>query len=188
MGDRLARERGDISHLERTAQRDKAFEQLTFAEAVGVVGDVDGTVLDQGAWRTLTRKGERLLMERVSEFVWVRHFDSLAVPFYQASADPEGRTAKNADLYFGMGEVVGSGERHTEVESLRKSMALHGVKEAEYDWYLRMRQVAPLRTSGFGMGVERFLMWVLGHGDIRDLTLISRVGESKAWPGAVVRP
>jgi len=107
---------------------------------------------------------------------------------YQASADPEGRTAKNADLYFGMGEVVGSGERHTEVESLRKSMALHGVKEAEYDWYLRMRQVAPLRTSGFGMGVERFLMWVLGHGDIRDLTLISRVGESKAWPGAVVRP
>uniref|UniRef100_UPI003F495E47 amino acid--tRNA ligase-related protein n=1 Tax=Nonomuraea bangladeshensis TaxID=404385 RepID=UPI003F495E47 len=188
LGDRLAQARGDISHLERMVGRREAFEQLTFEEAVRVVNDEDGAVLDNGVWRSFTRKGELLLMERVSEFVWVRHFDSLAVPFYQAFVDPSGKIANNADLYFGMGEVAGAGERHADAEGLRKSMALHGVNESEYAWYVRMREVAPLRTSGFGLGVERFLMWVLNHGDIRDVSLISRVDESKAWPAAVVRP
>jgi asparaginyl-tRNA synthetase len=45
-----------------------------------------------------------------------------------------------------------------------------------------------MRTSGFGMGVERFLMWVLNHDDIRDIPLVSRLNEPKAWPEAVLRP
>ncbi|MEU8891563.1 amino acid--tRNA ligase-related protein [Streptomyces sp. NPDC048442] len=187
-GDRLAKGRGDISHLERMAGHSAPFERVTFEEAVGVVGDVDGCVQDHGEWRSLTRKGERLLMSRVSEFVWLTHLDTLSVPFYQAFGDDEARTALAADLLFGMGEVVGSGERHDDVDLLRKSIALHGVHEEDYDWYVRMRAESPMRTSGFGMGVERFLMWVLNHDDIRDIPLVSRVNEPGAWPEAVVRP
>ncbi|MEU2834669.1 amino acid--tRNA ligase-related protein [Streptomyces lavendulae] len=106
-GDRLATARGNVSHLERMAGHGAPFEQLTFAEAVRIVGDTEGCVHDAGTWRSLTRKGERLLMERVSEFVWVHHFDSLAVPFYQAFGDENGQTARNADLFFGLGEIVG---------------------------------------------------------------------------------
>lgn len=187
LGDRLAAARGDVSHLERMA-RGAPFEQLTFDEAARVVADVDGCVRGDGSWRTLTRKGERLLMERVSEFLCVRHFDSLAVPFYQAFADDDGRTARNADLFFGPGEVIGSGERHADAETLRASMAAHGAKEEEYAWYVRMREQLPMRTSGFGMGVERFLMWVLRHDDIRDLPVVSRLNEPLDFPSAVVRP
>lgn len=188
MGDRMAGARGDVSHLSRMAEGLGEFEQLTFDEAVAVVSDVDGTVQDGGDWRTLTRKGEKLLMQRGGEFVWVHHFDNLSVPFYQAFGDDEFRTAKSADLYFGMGEVVGSGERHSDAEQLRKSMALHGVNELEYAWYVRMKEELPMVTSGFGMGVDRFLMWVLNHHDIRDLPLISRTDEPESWPPAVVRP
>jgi asparaginyl-tRNA synthetase len=187
-GDRVAVARGDVSHLVRMTDGPDEFEQLTFEEAVAVVSDVDGTVRDGGDWRTLTRKGEQLLMRRVSEFIWVHHFDNLAVPFYQAFGDDEFRTAKSADLYFGMGEVVGSGERHSDAEQLRKSMALHSVNELEYAWYVRMKEELPMVTSGFGMGVDRFLMWVLDHHDIRDLPLISRTDEPESWPAAVVRP
>ncbi|MEU3048445.1 amino acid--tRNA ligase-related protein [Streptomyces sp. NPDC048566] len=187
-GDRLAAARGDISHLERMAGRPEAFEQITFEEAVRLVGDVEGCVRDEGEWRTLTRKGERLLMERVDEFLWVHHFDTLAVPFYQAFGDDEARTVRAADLYFGLGEIVGSGERLADVGLLRKSIALHGVNEQEYEWYVRMRSEMPMRTAGFGMGVERFLMWVLNHHDIRDIPLVSRLNEPKTWPEAVLRP
>ncbi|MGR3867133.1 amino acid--tRNA ligase-related protein [Streptomyces graminifolii] len=188
IGDRLAESRGDVSHMERMVSRAGAFEEMSFEEAVRIVGDVDGTVRDEGTWRSLTRKGEQLLMKRVDEFVWVHHFDSLAVPFYQAFGDEDARTTKSADMFFGIGEVVGGGERHSDVEELRKAMAIHGVNEPEYDWYVRMLEEAPIRTAGFGMGVERFLMWVLQHDDIRDIPLISRVGEQKDWPPAVVRP
>lgn len=187
-GDRLAQARGDVSHLVRMVETKGGFAELTFDEAVRTVADVDRTVRDEGEWRTLTRKGERLLMHRVSEFVWVHHFDSLAVPFYQAFGDETRTTAKSADLYFGMGEVVGSGERHTSAEELRKSIALHGVNEQEYGWYVRMKEEFPMLTSGFGMGVDRFLMWVLKHDDIRDMPLISRTDEPKSWPASVTRP
>lgn len=188
LGDQLAAARGDISHLQRVANHVGGFERLTFEEAVGIIKDVDGTIRHEENWRTLTRKGELLLIERVSEVVWVRYFDNLAVPFYHAFGDSAAATAKNADLYFGMGEIVGAGERHGNAEDLRKAMIAHGVAEQEYEWYVRMREEAPLRTSGFGMGIDRFLMWVLKHDDIRDMPLISRLGEPKSWPPAVVRP
>ena len=187
-GERLEATGRETTHLRRMIDHTGPFARLTFEEAVAIVGDTDGTVRDAGTWRTFTRKGERLLMERVSEFVWVHHFDNLAVPFYQAFGDDEARTAKAADLYFGMGEVVGAGERHRDATQLRRSMALHGINEAEYDWYARMKQELPMVTSGFGMGIDRFLMWVLRHDDIRDVPLISRVGEPEEWPAAVVRP
>ncbi|WP_244180156.1 amino acid--tRNA ligase-related protein [Amycolatopsis pretoriensis] len=187
-GDRLAATRGDVSHLVRMVETPGKFAEMSFDEAVRAVSDVAGTVRDEGDWRTLTRKGEQVLMRRVGEFVWVHHFDSLAVPFYQAFGDESRTTAKSADLYFGMGEVVGSGERHTGAEELRKSMALHGVDEREYAWYVRMKEDFPMLTSGFGMGVDRFLMWVLKHDDIRDMPLISRTGEPKPWPASVTRP
>ncbi|MGW4326454.1 amino acid--tRNA ligase-related protein [Nocardia sp. NPDC004573] len=187
-GDRLIEARGDVSHLVRMTDRVEGFEQLTFDEAAEVVADVNDAVSGSDGSRTLTRIGERLLMERVSEFVWVHHFDSSTVPFYHAFGDENGSTAKCADLYFGMGEVFGSGERHTEAEELRKSMALHGVDEADYAWYVRMKAELPMLTSGFGMGVDRFLMWVLNHHDIRDMPLISRIDEPQSWPSAIVRP
>jgi asparaginyl-tRNA synthetase len=187
-GDRLAVARGDISHLRRMADHRGPFARATFEEAVSIVGDIEGCVRDEGVWRALTRKGERLLMERVSEFVWLHHLDTLSVPFYQAFGDDEAQTARAADLLFGMGEVVGSGERHVDAGLLRKSIALHDVHEEDYDWYVRMREEAPMETSGFGMGVERFLMWVLDHDDIRDIPLVSRVAEPEAWPSAIVRP
>lgn len=37
-----------------------------------------------------------------------------------------------------------------------------------------MHENYPLQTSGFGLGVERFIAWVLDHDDIRDCTLLLR--------------
>lgn len=187
-GDRLAEARGDISHLERMVGRSDPFERLTLDEAASVLRHEDGCILEGSTGRILTCRGESMLMERVSEFVWVTHFDHLTVPFYQAFGDVEGRTAGNADLLFGMGEIVGSGERHNNAEDIRRSLAAHGVPAQQYAWYLAMKDEKPMQTSGFGMGVDRFLMWVLAHGDIRDLPLVSRVAEPTEWPISVQRP
>jgi aspartyl/asparaginyl-tRNA synthetase len=186
--ERLAAARGDVSHLHRMAARKSGFEQISFAEAVRLIGDEEGSIRYSDSGRSLTRKGESLLMERVGEVFWIRNFDVLSVPFYQAFNDGDYKVANNADLYFGVGEIIGSGERHLSVDQLRRSMYMHNVIESEYEWYIRMHDEFPMQTSGFGMGVERFLMWVLHHDDIRDMTLVSRIGESDSWPDAVVRP
>lgn len=162
---------GDLPRIEALAAGGR-FERVTFDEAAGML-DGEG-IEDHGTWRNLTRAGEQALMEKLGGFVWVTHWDHYAVPFYQAFGDGEGRTALNADLLFGLGEIVGAGERHRTSDQVRRALAMHEVAGDSYRWYCDMRDLEPLHTSGFGMGIERFLMWVLDHDDIRDLQLLPR--------------
>ena len=127
-----------------------------------------------------SRDGERVLLERFGRPVWVSHWDHLAVPFYQAFDRPG--TARNADLLLGLGEVVGLGERHPDGDGVRRALALHQVDPGPYRWYVDLHDQRPLATSGFGMGVERFLAWVLGHDDIRDLQVLPRVHGKELIP------
>ena len=142
-----------------------------------MLAGVPGALVTSGSARGLSRAGERALLRLAGEFVWVTHFDHLSVPFYQAFDEGDESLAVNADLILGPGEVVGAGQRHRTGEQVRKALALHEVPEQEYGWYVRMKDVFPMQTSGFGLGMERFLMWVLGHGDIRDIPLVSRIAE-----------
>lgn len=187
-GRELVRAIHDVSHLERMVGDSASFPRLTFNEALRLLSDVPNCITGNDSWRTLTRRGERLLMETVHEFVWVTHLDHLSVPFYQAFGDSGQKTASCADLFFGMGEVVGSGERHSTGTEVQQALELHAVPEQDYAWYVHMKDEFPLRTAGFGMGVERYLMWVVNHDDIRDIPLISRIGEEKSWPASVDRP
>ncbi|MFF4806489.1 amino acid--tRNA ligase-related protein [Streptomyces sp. NPDC001351] len=170
----IAAHAGGTDHLEHMAALG-TFPRMTLDEAVQHLGGDPLAVEVADGWRTLTRHGERRLMAEVSPVLWVTHFDHLSVPFYQAYGDADRRTSLSADLLFGVGEVVGSGERHTTGEQVRTALAQHGVPEADYQWYVEMKDVRPMRTSGFGLGVERWLLWVLNRWDIRELQLAPRL-------------
>ncbi|XP_036408698.1 uncharacterized protein LOC118794546 [Megalops cyprinoides] len=133
--------------------------------------------------RKLTRKGERVLIERYGGAVWLMEMDHLGVPFYQAYVEGSGkRKAKAADLLLGLGETIGLGERHSTAEMVQESLKHHAVPEDSYKWYINMREIKPLLTSGWGMGTERFLCWLLQHNDVRDMHIIPRMKAKKYMP------
>ena len=106
------------------------------------------------------------------------NYDNFAVPFYQKFDNSKTGTAKNADLLLGIGETIGCGERNHTVNTLRNQMRIHKVSEIDYNWYIEMRKHYPMQTAGFGMGVERFLLFILKHDDIRDVQIIRRFNEN----------
>uniref|UniRef100_A0A146P7J7 Isoaspartyl peptidase/L-asparaginase n=2 Tax=Fundulus heteroclitus TaxID=8078 RepID=A0A146P7J7_FUNHE len=133
--------------------------------------------------RKLTRKGERVLIEKFGGAVWLTEMDHLGVPFYQAYVEGTGRRkAKAADLLLGLGETVGLGERHSTPEMVQEALSHHAVPEDTYKWYISMRKEKPLLTSGWGMGTERYLCWLLQHDDVRDLHIIPRMKGVKFMP------
>ncbi|XP_070836769.1 uncharacterized protein [Chaetodon trifascialis] len=133
--------------------------------------------------RKLTRKGERFLIEKYGGAVWLTEMDHLGVPFYQAYVEGTGQSkAKAADLLLGLGETVGLGERHSTPEMVQDALRHHTVPEQSYKWYINMRQVKRLLTSGWGMGTERYLCWLLQHDDIRDIHIIPRMKGMKYMP------
>ncbi|QKX57424.1 uncharacterized protein TRUGW13939_04536 [Talaromyces rugulosus] len=138
---------------------------------------------DHSLGRKLTRKGERVLISRYGGFVWLTEMDHLSVPFYQAYSDPSSKDkALAADLLLGLGETLGLGERHATSEEAGGALDHHHVPRDSYRWYLDIRDVMPLKTTGWGMGSERYLCWLLGQDDVRDMALIPRLKGKQYLP------
>ena len=82
----------------------------------------------------------------------------------------------------GLGETLGLGERHTTPQMVQEALRHHEVPEDSYKWYIDMRKVMPLHTSGWGMGTERYLCWLLQHDDVRDMQIIPRMKDKNYLP------
>ncbi|MBF0442300.1 MAG: asparagine--tRNA ligase [Oligoflexales bacterium] len=89
--------------------------------------------------------------------------------FYMYVND-DGRTVHGADVLVpGVGEIVGSSQREHRLDVLKERMVKKGMPLSQYDWYLATRQFGTVPHSGFGMGLERLLMWITGMANIRDV-------------------
>lgn len=163
---------GTVEHIEQFINL-KEIPRVTFEEAIKILNN-DKKYIEYSdyGFRNITRAGEKALMNHFDGIVWITNFDSMAVPFYQSTIQ-EGKYAKNADLLLGIGETVGAGERHATAEEVKEALKKHKVKEG-YDWYLKMKEIYPLKTSGFGMGIERFILWLTKQDDIRDCQILPR--------------
>lgn len=181
LSSRLISAAGDIEHIQALAES-SGLPRMRHADAVDLLEGQDNEVLRTvpGGWRMPTRLGERRLIAEAGGAVWLTHPPAGTVPFYQAR-EPGTHNALAADLLMGPGEVVGCGERHQAVEDVLRALDHHGVDAASYEWYLEMKRLAPMRTAGFGLGVERLLMWALRHDDIRDLHSLPRIRGVASW-------
>ncbi len=185
--DELEKAIGDISHIEKIANYSGNFPRITFNQAEQSLKEKFGDNINDyieynDGWRNITRKAEQELIKIYDGIVWITNYDILAVPFYQQFDNDLAGTTKNADLLFGIGETVGCGERHQNDVDLLKSLKLHEVNKDEYEWYIKLKEKYPLQTAGFGMGIERYLMWVLKASDIRNMQICLRFNGKNILP------
>ncbi len=174
-GATVARFAKSTAHIDQLLNLKRPFPRITLDAAVELLNADPALVKHcEPGYRVLTRRGEQALIEHFGGFVWLTEQDHLAVPFYQAFADQEQRKAKASDLLFGLGEVVGSGERHATAAEVYAALEFHNVDAAAYDWYCKMRELQPLQTAGFGLGIERYICWLVTHNDVRDCQILPR--------------
>ena len=84
--------------------------------------------------------------------------------------NPDGKTVAAADMLVpGIGELIGGSQREDSLETLKARMAECGLKEADYWWYLQLREYGSCPHSGFGLGFERMVMYLTGVANIRDV-------------------
>lgn len=164
---------GTTKHLDELLKI-KSLPRCNFNEAVKILKNSKKYVEYREKYRIINSLGEKALMDHFGGYVWLTHFDHLSIPFYQKFSDKSKATAKNADLLMGIGETVGSGERHLTGQDVIEALKLHRVSNKSYAWYIDIKEQIKLQTSGFGMGTERFFLWLLKHDDIRDMQILPR--------------
>lgn len=186
MGETLKQTVGDILHIEMVANYTGNFRCVTFDEVEAKLKELHPNTIEKyieynDGWRNITRYAEKELLNIYGGIVWIMNYDDLAVPFYQKLDVKKGST-KNADLLMGIGETVGCGERHSNSDELIEALKRHQVSSDDYEWYIELKRKFPLQTSGFGLGIERFLMWVLKCDDIRNMQICLRFNGYNILP------
>ncbi len=94
-----------------------------------------------------------------------------AVKAFYMKRDPENEElALGVDVLApeGYGEIIGGGERATDMDYLKQQIDAHDLPEEVFDWYLDLRKFGSVPHSGFGLGLERTVAWICGIDHVRE--------------------
>lgn len=117
---------------------------------------------------------ERKIIDTVDKIVFLVKFPTAFKSFYFLTYPDQ--TVLGCDVEVpGVGEIIGSGVREYDYERLKKAILDNNLKESDYKEYLDLRKYGSGRTSGMGLGVDRFLTWLLKCENIRDVVTFPRV-------------
>lgn len=118
---------------------------------------------------------ERRMIDEMDKIVFLIRFPKSFKSFYMERASDDPNYVWGCDVEVpGVGEVIGSGVRVHDMEELKMRLKEQGLKEEEYREYIEIRKYGPGRTSGMGLGVDRFLTWLLGSFSIREVVTFPR--------------
>ncbi|KAL8447495.1 hypothetical protein Emag_004334 [Eimeria magna] len=87
-----------------------------------------------------------------------------------SSSSSSGATVASLDILLpNAGEVIGGSMREERLSVLNESLKLKGMSAASYGFYRDLRLVGSAPRGGFGMGIERLLLFLTGLKNVKDL-------------------
>ena len=122
---------------------------------------------------------ERFLVEKhFKSPVVVYDYPAKIKAFYMRMND-DNKTVRAMDILFpGIGEIVGGSQREERLDVLKKRVARLNIDEKELWWYLDLRKYGSVKHSGFGLGLERLILFITGMGNIRDVIPFPRTPKN----------
>ncbi|MEM5804940.1 MAG: asparagine--tRNA ligase [Candidatus Aenigmatarchaeota archaeon] len=154
------------------------FPRITYKEAIEILQKSKVKVKygdDLGA------DEEKVLASKFDIPFFVMYFPKGIKAFYHKPHPKDKSITLSVDLLApeGIGEITGGGQRCDGYEELLERIEEEKLKVEDYKWYLDLRKYGSVVHSGFGLGLERLLMWILKLDHIRDAIpfprLINRV-------------
>ncbi len=162
----------DKECIERiTKVRNSEFKRMTYTEAIDILQKADVKFGTKVYWgMDLESEHERYICEEVVKGpVFLTDYPKEIKAFYMRLND-DGKTVAACDLLVpGIGELVGGSQREERYEVLEKIMDEKGMAKDGLQWYMDLRRFGGCKHAGFGLGFDRFLMYLTGIQNIRDV-------------------
>jgi asparaginyl-tRNA synthetase len=161
----------------------KPFLRVSYTEAVGIL-EKSGQ-----AWEYPVAWGKDLQSEH-ERFLTEKHFQSPVIlydyprtlkPFYMRVND-DGKTVRAMDVLVpGVGEIIGGSQREERLDILEQRMREQHLDPHQYGWYLDLRRYGTVPHAGFGLGLERTVLFLSGMANIRDVIPFPRTPGSAEY-------
>jgi len=127
----------------------------------------------------LQSEHERFLVEKhFKKPVIIYDYPAKIKAFYMRMNE-DGKTVKAMDILFpGIGEIVGGSQREERLDILKTRIKDLNIEEKELWWYLDLRKYGTVKHSGFGLGLERLILFATGMSNIRDVIPFPRTPKN----------
>jgi len=139
----------------------KPFKKITYKEAEEKYGADFETKLSKDA----------------DEPFWLIDIPIMEREFYDREDPARPGVLLDMDLIYpeGFGEASSGGEREYELDQIYRRIAKKGQTPEQFKWYIEFAKAYGLIPSaGFGIGIERFVRFVLGAKDVKDVALFPK--------------
>ena len=102
--------------------------------------------------------------------VMVHRFPAKIKAFYMKRDPTDDKLAMGVDVLApeGYGEIIGGGERATDLDFLKEQIDAHDLPQEVFEWYLDLRRFGSVPHSGFGLGLERTVAWMCDREHVRE--------------------
>jgi asparaginyl-tRNA synthetase len=162
-------EKSVLATLAHVAESD--FGHMTYSDAVAELKKSGKTWEFPVQWgNDLQTEHERYLSEEVfKKPVIVTDYPRQIKAFYMRLNDDD-KTVRAMDVLVPrVGEIIGGSQREERYDVVLRRLRETGLDEKPYWWYLDLRRYGTVPHSGFGLGLERMMMYLTGLKNIRDV-------------------
>lgn len=152
------------------------FVRMSYSDAIEVLKEASIDFEYPVAWgMDLQSEHERYISEQVVKGpVFLTDYPKDIKAFYMRLNDDQ-KTVAACDLLVPViGELVGGSQREERLDYLEKRMDEMEVNKESLQWYLDLRRYGGCPHAGFGIGFERFLMYITAMNNIRDVLSFPR--------------
>lgn len=147
------------------------FERITYTQAIDLLIKNNDNFEYKVKWGSdIQTEHERFIAEKIyNKPVFVTDYPKEIKSFYMRLND-DGKTVRAMDMLVpGVGELIGGSQREERLDILQSRLKEFNLDEKDYWWYLELRKYGGTKHAGYGIGFERFIMYVTGVSNIRDV-------------------
>ena len=160
-----------------------SFERMSYTEAIAALEKSGKAFEFPVRWgMDLQSEHERWLTEEhVGRPVVVMDYPKEIKAFYMRLND-DGKTVAAMDVLApGIGEIIGGSQREERLSVLDQRLADAGLDPRTYWWYRDLRRYGTVPHAGFGLGLERTIIYATGMANIRDVIPFPRAPGQAAF-------
>lgn len=155
------------------------FQVATHKEAIDIL------LKSTQSFENMPKHGEDLATEH--EKFLTKHFDGPVFiidwpkdikAFYMRLNDDQETVAAMDLLVPKAGELIGGSQREERLDVLEQRIKEFGIDDKDLWWYKDLRKYGGCKHAGFGLGLERMVMYITGVDNIRDVLPFPRTPKN----------
>jgi asparaginyl-tRNA synthetase len=160
-----------ISDLEKTIK--EKFPRITYTECINILEQKNKNYpnffeFNEIFWGMDFNSEHEKYLAQIFGPIFITNYPSKLKSFYMKENDDE-KTVSCVDLIFPkIGEIIGGSVREDKFEKLKVKVEKLNIDINSLEWYIELRKNGYAPSAGFGLGFERFLMFLTKSENIKD--------------------